>query len=94
MSTDTGTREAVGAEELGAGAGKVEKAGKALFVSDLSIVAQLPLASLSSLLPRVFDSHSAFFWLPDLTALGHSFFFNLPCFILAFCSQAVPETNR
>lgn len=76
MSIHTRTREAIGAEELGAEAGGVEWP----FWHQLTAaVAQLPLASLSqsSLLSRVFDSHPAFHCLPDLTTPGHGFFYSI-----------------
>lgn len=91
MSINAGTREAIGAEELGAGAGGV----KWPFWHQLTAaVAQLPSALLSQLplLSRVFDSHATFYSLLDLTApltLEQVFIFTLFSFILQFCSQAV-----
>lgn len=88
MSINAGTREAIDAEELGAGAGGVERP---FWCQLTAAVAQLPMASLSQLplLSRVFDSHAAFYCLPDLTTLGRIFLFNLSSSILQICNQAV-----
>lgn len=87
-SIDARTREAIGAEELGAGAGVVKWP---LCCQLTTAVAQLPLVLLSYLylLPRVFGSHTTFYCLPDLTTLAHVFLFTLSSFILQFCSQTV-----
>lgn len=93
MSIHTGTREAIGAEELGAEAGGAEGP----FWHQLTAaVAQLPLASLSqsSLLSRVFDSHPAFYCLPDLTTPGHVFFIQSFLFYFTVLQPGcLPETN-
>lgn len=85
-SINAGTREAIGAEELGAGAGGVKWP---LCHQLTTAVAQLPSVLLFylSLLSRVFGSHTTFYCLPDLTTLEHTFLFTPSSFILQFSSK-------